>query len=180
MIVMHVHPGVPPYTDTAGRGTVRIETDCKPLTGTMRRKLLEESEENDYTAVAVDGPLSRLVSPPAMETLRATAKLDRAPPDLLWLGDDDLLRAIGVVRDGKPTRAAVLFAGSPDAVRDHVPSFLGTHLWMWSNTDYSDRADGRHAIPVAMSRLLDRIMADNPIESSFRVAFLTALSANRI
>ena len=165
LIVMHVHPGIPPYTDTAGRGTVRVGSDCKPLTGTMRRKLLEESGENDYTAVAIDAPLPRLVSAAAMETLREAAKLDRAPADLLRLGDIDLLQAIGVIRDGKPTRAAILLAGSPDAVRDHVPNFLWTHLRMSSNTDYSDRADGRHAIPVALFRLMDRIMADNPIET---------------
>ena len=165
LIVMHVHPGIPPYTDTAGRGTVRVGKDCKPLTGTMRRKLLEESGENDYSAVVIDAPLPRLVSPAAMETLREAAKLDRAPTELLRLGDEDLLQAIGVIRDGKPTRAAVLLAGSPDAVRDHVPNFLWTHLRMSSNTDYTDRADGRHAIPVALFRLMDRIMADNPIET---------------
>jgi len=165
LILMHVHPGIPPYTDTAGRGTVRVGTDCKPLTGTMRRKLLEESGENDYTAVTIDAPLPGLISPAAMETLREAAKLDRAPADLLRLGDTDLLRAIGVIHDGRPTRAAVLLAGSSDAVRDHVPSFLWTHLRMLSDTEYSDRADGQHAIPVALSRLLDRIMANNPIET---------------
>lgn len=165
LIVMHVHPGIPPYTDTAGRAMVRVGKDCKPLTGTLRRRVLEESGENDYTAVPIDAPLPKLISPAAMELLRDASKVDRAPAELLRLDDIDLLQAIGVIRDGKPTRAAVLLAGSPDAVRDHVPNFLWTHLRMSSNTDYSDRADGRHAIPVAMSRLLERIMADNPIET---------------
>lgn len=165
LILMHVHPGIPPYTDTAGRGTIRVGKDCKPLTGTRRTKLLEESGQHDYTAVTIDAPLAKLVSPAAMETLREAAKADRAPADLLRLGDIDLLQAIGVVHDGKPTRAAVLLAGSPDAVRDHIPGFVWIHLRMSSNTEYTDRADGCHAIAVALARLMDRIMADNPIET---------------
>ena len=165
LILMHVHPGIPPYTDTAGRGTIRVGKNCKPLTGTQRTKLLEESGQHDYTAVTIDTPLPELVSPAAMETLREAAKLERAPANLLRLDDADLLQAIGVVRDGTPTRAAVLLAGSPGAVRDHIPGFVWTHLRMSSSIEYTDRADGRHAIPVALSRLMDRIMADNPIET---------------
>lgn len=165
LIVMHVHPGIPPYTDIAGRGTIRVGKDCKRLTGTRRTKLLEESGQHDYTAVTIDAPLARLLSPAAMEALRESAKADRAPAELLRLGDIDLLQAIGVVRDGKPTRAAVLLAGSPDSVRDHIPGLVWTHLRMSSNTEYTDRADGRHAIAVALARIMDRIMADNPIET---------------
>lgn len=36
VLAMHVHPGVPPYTDTSGRGLIRVGKDCVPLTGTMR------------------------------------------------------------------------------------------------------------------------------------------------
>ena len=171
LILMQVHPGIPPYTDIAGRGTIRVGKDCKPFTGTRWRKLLEESGQHDYTAVTIDAPLAKLVSPAAMEALREAAKADRAPAGLLRLRDVDLLQAIGVVRDGKPTRAAVLLAGSPDAVRDHIPGFVWTHLRMSSNTEYTDRADGCHAIPIAVSRFIDRIMADNPSETVPRGLF---------
>ncbi len=36
VLAMHVHPGVPPYTDTSGRGLIRVGKDCVPMTGTMR------------------------------------------------------------------------------------------------------------------------------------------------
>ncbi len=165
LVLMHVHRGMPPYTETSGRGTVRVGKDCKPLTGSVRSELLVESGADDYTAARVDSPLSRIVSAAAMESLRDASRLERAPGDLLRLGDGDLLRAIDVVRDGIPTRAAVLLAGTPAAIRNYVPGFLWTHLRMSSSTDYSDRADGRDAIPVALSRLIERIMADNPIET---------------
>ena len=165
LIVMHVHPGMPPYTDTGGRGTIRIGRDCKPLTGTLRRRLLEETEDHDYSAGTVDAPLRRLISPVAMESLRDAATAERAPRELLRLHDEDLLQAIGVTRDGIATRAMVMIAGSPSAIREHVPNYLWTHARMSSETDYSDRVDGNDAVTVALSRILDRIMADNPLET---------------
>lgn len=165
LILMHVHPGMPPYTDTAGRGTIRIGTDCKPLTGTLRRRLLEETEDHDFSAGTVDAPIRRLISPVAMESLRDAATAERAPRELLRLGDEDLLRAIGVIRDGVATRAMVIVAGSPRAIREHVPNYVSTHARMSSETDYSDRVDGTDAVTVALGRILDRIMADNPIET---------------
>lgn len=53
VLIMQVHPGMPPHTDTKGGGTVRVGKDCQPLTGTMRRKIGVETGETDYTAEAI-------------------------------------------------------------------------------------------------------------------------------
>ena len=165
LVVMQVHPGLPPYTDTAGRGTIRVGKDCKPLTGTLRRKIAVETGESDFTAVAIDGPVSRLLSPAAMEKLREAATQEQAPADLIGLGDEALLQAIGAIRQGKLTCAGLLLGGSQEAIQKHVPNYVWTHLRMASGTDYMDRADGRDALPVALLRVLDRILADNPIQT---------------
>ena len=164
VLAMHVYPGLPPYTDTAGRGTIRIGKDCKPLTGTIRREIAVGAGENDYTMVEVSSDLA-LLSPAAMEVLRRTAQRERAPEDLLGLSDEDLLKAVGVMRAGHLTRAALLLAGSLDAIRKHMPGFAWTHLRMSSDTNYSDRIDGNRAIPLALDHLLDRISANNPIQT---------------
>lgn len=165
LLVMQVHPGMPPYTDTSGRGAVRIGKNCKPLTGTLRRKLIAETGESDLTAEPVDAPLPGLLSAAALDKLREAAAHERAPADLLQLGDEDLLDAVGGIRRGRLTRAGLLLAGSSGAIREHVPDYVWTHLRMLSDTDYSDRADGHDAIPVVLSRILDRILADNPIQT---------------
>ncbi len=43
LIIMEVYPGLPPYTDTTGKGTIRVGRDCQPLTGTLRRKIMVET-----------------------------------------------------------------------------------------------------------------------------------------
>lgn len=165
LIAMQIHPGLPPYTETDGSATVRVGKDCQPLTGSLRRQLMVTSGETDYSAVELSEPLDAIVSPSAMERLRELAAMEKAPEDLLRESDLDLLSALGVVRNGRLLRAGVLLAGTTEAIRRHFTGHQWTHLRMSSDTDYSDRADGTDAIPVALTRLHDRIMADNPIET---------------
>jgi ATP-dependent DNA helicase RecG len=68
-----------------------------------------------------------------------------------------------VLRHGKLLRAGVFLAGKEQAIQEHFPGYVWTHLRMKSDTDYADRMDGRDALPVALNRILDRINADNPI-----------------
>ena len=163
LIVMQIYPGLPPYTDTQGRGKIRIGTDCQPLTGTLRRRVMVETGETDFTATLVSGRTESLISAAAMERLREAARRENAPDDLLRRPDRDLLSTLGLIRDGRLLRAGVLLTGTEDSIREHFPGYVWTHLRMVSDTDYSDRADGYDALPIALERILDRIMADNPI-----------------
>ncbi len=92
LLLMHIYPGMPPYTDTAGRGSIRIGKDCKPLTGTLRRKIAVETGETDYTAEAIAPFHQTLISAVAMESLRNQAAKEHAPAELLKLSDVDLLK----------------------------------------------------------------------------------------
>ena len=163
--IMQVYPGIPPYTDTSGRGTVRIGKDCQPLTGSLRRRVMVETGETDFTAQVVDGNPHALLSPSAMERLRDIAQRERVPDDFARLSDVDLLAQIGVLKSGRLTRAGVFLAGTESAIREHIPGYAWTHLKMETDTRYSDRADGVDALPIALSRLLERINTDNPIRT---------------
>jgi ATP-dependent DNA helicase RecG len=163
LLVMQVYPGLPPYTDTSGKGKIRVGTDCQPLTGTLRRRVMVETGETDYTAEEIPEKAEGLISPTAMEQLRGTAGRERASDDLLRLSDLDLLNAIGVLRKNHLTRAGLLLAGKEEAIREFVPGYVWTHLRMQGDTEYSDRMDGSDALPIALARITDRIMADNPI-----------------
>ncbi len=163
LIVMQIYPGLPPYTDTSGKGKIRIGKDCQPLTGTLRRKIMVETGETDFTGSQVAGAPESLISPAAMERLRESARREKAPDDLLQKTDRDLLRTIGLIRNGRLLRAGILLTGRQEAIREHFPAYVWTHLRMGTDVDYSDRADGNDAVSIALERILDRIMADNPI-----------------
>lgn len=163
LLVMRIFSGLPPYTDTSGRGKVRIGKECQPLTGTLRRRIMVETGETDFTAEKVDSRPEDLISAAALEKLTDVARREKAPEDLLRSNGMGLLGQLGVLQDGRLTRAGVLLAGTERALSQYVPGYSWTHLRMQSDTRYTDRADGRDAVPVAFSRIMDRINADNPI-----------------
>ncbi|GHT93999.1 ATP-dependent DNA helicase RecG [Betaproteobacteria bacterium] len=167
LFLMQVHGGLPPYTTTAGAGTVRRGKDCVPLTGDLRDRLMVERGESDVTAVLVPEPVEPLLSAAALERLRDMARQEQAPADMLRKSDVDLLGALDVLRDGRLTKAGLLIAGNVEAIARHLPNYAWTHERMKSATVYIDRADGREtralALPLALQALEARINADNPI-----------------
>jgi len=163
LLGMQIYPGLPPYTDTSGRAKIRIGKDCQPLTGTIRSRIIVEMGESDFTAERISGnPLSH-ISPNAMEQLRDVARREHAPEELLQLTDIDLIVTLGLVKNGRLTRAGLFLTGKESSIKKHLQGYVFTYLRMQSDRDYTDRIDGRNAIPIAINRVLDRIMAANPI-----------------
>lgn len=164
VLIMQIYPGLPPYTDTSGRGTVRVGKDCQPLTGTMRRKIAVETGECDYTAEQIPGDPGSYLSPSAMEQLRLVAREHNAPDDLLRLSDHDLFKNLDLISaSGHLTRAGLLLGGTEDAIRQFIPGHVWTFLQMETDTSYVNREDQKSALPVSIKRLEDLLVPFNPI-----------------
>jgi ATP-dependent DNA helicase RecG len=165
LILMQIYPGMPPYTDTSGYGTVRIGKDCQPLTGTIRRKIGIETGESDYTADIVCSATTEMLSITAVEILQGLARRERAPEDLLGMSALDMLETLGLIKHGKMTRAAALLAGTESAVRQYVPGHSWTFLQMMNDADYSNRSDGTTALLVSIQKIEELLVPLNPITS---------------
>ncbi|UYG08063.1 RNA-binding domain-containing protein [Halomonas sp. M4R1S46] len=163
VLIMQVYPGMPPHTDTKGGGTIRIGKDCQPLTGTQRRKIGVETGDTDYTAETLGPVDDALFSPVALEALRNLAQRERAPDELLRRSDRELLDTLGLIRKGQVTRAAILLAGTEEALREHVPGHLWTFLQMRSDTEYGIREDRVSALPLSVQRIEELMVPFNPI-----------------
>jgi ATP-dependent DNA helicase RecG len=132
LLLMQVYGGLPPYTDSQGRAKVRVGKDCLPLTGSLRRRVLVETGESDFTSGQVDGRPADLLSAAAMEHLRDAARRENAPEDLLHLSDPDLLAALDLLRDGRLSFAGLFLAGHPDALRRHLPRYVCSAIRSWT------------------------------------------------
>jgi ATP-dependent DNA helicase RecG len=162
LLVMHVFPGMPPYTLTDGSATIRQGKDCIPLTGSLRRKMIDASGQVDFTAEQVFEDWKSLVSPSAMERIRDIMAAERADEALNALNDEDLLRSIGALKNNYLTKGALLLVGKPDAIARNIPQHRWSFRKMISDTDYSHRDDGTHPISVALYELERYIEVDNP------------------
>src|SRR5690625_4767170 len=163
LLIMQIHPGMPPHTDTAGRGTIRIAKDCVPLTGGMRRKIAVETGETDYSAEPVVSVSASLLSPSALETLRSQARKENAAEDLPQVDDITLLDNLHLIKNNQFTRAALLLAGNEQAIRDYLPGYNWTFLQMRSDTEYGVREDRISALPIAIQRIEELLAPFNHI-----------------
>jgi ATP-dependent DNA helicase RecG len=154
-------PGI--QTDTQGKAKIRVGTDCQPMTGSVRVNKLLESGDGDYTAGLVPGSPMDHISDAAMEILRQSVRREQAPPELAEMDAVDLLGSLGLIRNGQLTRAGLLLVGKEEAIARFVPGYAWTYLRMKDDTDYVDRLDGPSALITGVTRLLERISADNPI-----------------
>ncbi|WP_342547942.1 ATP-binding protein [Paenibacillus sp. FSL P2-0089] len=163
ILLMHVYPGIPPYTLTDGAATIRQGKDCIPFTGTLRRQLVETTGQVDLTAEIVYEDWKDNISPSAVERIREMMSAERAPDGLKDLNDEDLLSSIGALKGNHLTKGAILLVGRPDAIARLVPEYRWSYRKMMSDTDYSHRDDGTQAIPIALHELERFIAVDNPM-----------------
>ena len=63
LLIMQIYGGLQPYTDTSGKGKVRVGKDCQPLTGTLRRRIMVETGETDTRPRRCLETLSRTYPP---------------------------------------------------------------------------------------------------------------------
>jgi ATP-dependent DNA helicase RecG len=57
----------------------------------------------------------------------------------------------------------LLLVGKEKALHEYFPHYHWIHLRMTDDTEYTNRMDGTDALIVALNRITDRIMADNPL-----------------
>ncbi len=116
VIALHVPASVDIHSDTQGRATRRIGTDCLPMNPDAQHRLREERRGTDWSRL----PAASTLSDVNAAALDAARRQLRAFTDerrtLAALSDADLLRALGVVDDdGRLLRAGeVLFCASTD------------------------------------------------------------------
>lgn len=165
LLLMHVLSVFPYTTTTGGKGFKRIGKDCKPLTGSMRLESDILAGKFDFSVQIVKGKWRDIISPAAIEFLRGELKKQHLPEDVLKLGDEELLKNLECIEGNHINNAGLLIVGSKEAIREHIPHYEWSFRRMKSDTDLISTEDGYNSILTAISRLVELVNIDNPVQT---------------
>lgn len=168
---MTIFPGMPPYTETNGKATIRKGKDCVPFTGSMRTEMFSLKGISDFTANVIEVSWKECFSAVAMERIRTMMSQEHEPDTLINMSDEDLLKSIGALKDGKLTIGGLLVIGNSDAISKYVPTNRWDFRKMISSTDYSLKDGQNTAIPVALYELERYMNSENEV-TTIEVGFL--------
>jgi len=96
---------------------------------------------------------------------------EHAPDTLLKMSDEDLLKSIGALKDGKLSIGGLLILGNSDALAKYVPNHRWDYRRMISSTDYSLKEGQNTAIPIGLYEI-ERFMAAENVTTTIEVGFL--------
>lgn len=146
-----------------GKYLIRVGEDLRGLTLAELDAIRQETAF-ELTAQPVPGDWKSLIRAAGLEELRALMAEARAEPDLLKLGDEDLLRALGVLTpEGQLLAAGLLLLGRSEELQRRFPNAQWSFFRMVSDTDYDKVERGHDCFAVALRRLRELVNADNPI-----------------
>lgn len=164
ILVLQVRGELRPYTDSQGAAKIRVGTECKPLTGSLRAEMMASAGESDVTAGEVEGALDDLVSPRGMENLRAIAARQNKPEELLSKSDRDFLSSLELLSErGKLRRAGLLLVGKTEHITRHFPGYAWSFARMVSSTEYDNPERGKDCLAIAIPRIEEFIRPNNPV-----------------
>ena len=154
--------GVPLHTRD-GKYLTRLGEGLRGMT-VAEIDAIRRDAGTELTAIPLPGTSGDWLSASGLEELRALMKEAGAAADLLAQPDVDMLRSLGVLAsDGSLLMAGLLLAGKAEAIRDRLPHARWQFFRMKSDTEYHQPDGGYDCLPVALKRLRELVVANNPV-----------------
>ena len=183
----------PPYGTAAGLYQIRVGKNCMPYSPEAFQRRQVTLGAIDWSAQPAEGLGLDALDGVEIARLRNTIESLRPQSPLLLLSDQELLEAIGAVRDGELTRAGLLLLGRRTVLARVLPQHEVIYLYESTPVDIGFREDLKAPQLYIIQRTQELIQHPerNPVhtlrlglfhiqipaypEESFREAILNAL-----
>jgi ATP-dependent DNA helicase RecG len=183
----------PPYGTAAGLYQIRVGRNCMPYSPEAFQRRQVALGAIDWSAQPAEGLGLDVLDGVEIARLRNTIESLRPQSPLLSLSDQELLQAVGAVRDGELTRAGLLLLGKRTVLARVLPQHEVIYLYEPTPVDDDFREDLKAPLLYIVQRTHELIQHPerNPVrtlrlglfhiqipaypEESFREAILNAL-----
>lgn len=167
MLLLVRVPKCPPqaYGTSSGVFKIRVGKNCMPMDPATFQRLQVAAGAIDWSAEIAEKCSLDDVDPVEVARLRNILKAKRPSSTLNGLKDSDLLKAIGALRDGKPTRACILTVGTKDALSRHFPQHEMIYLYLEKKTEIEKRENLKAPLLHTITRVEELLKANNPIRT---------------
>lgn len=153
LLAVRVPRGLPPHTTTEGVGKIRVDKDCKPLTGSQLAQLMVAEARRDLTAESVPGLRISDLDGDEIERFRRRLRSEGRKTDLATLPAEELLQNLGLVNRGEVTLAAILIMGRQAVLNRLAPQHEVIFTRFRGQTEYDVRQDLKGPMLGVMDRL---------------------------
>lgn len=168
LLLVRVPKGAkPPYGTARGVFKVRVGKNCMPLDPAAFERRQVAMGAIDWSAEPAEDLDRSALDPVEVARLRNILRTLRPQSDLLALSDDDLLEAMGVLSEGRVTRAGLLLVGRRDVLARVLPQHEVIYLYEPTATSIGFREDLKAPLLYILERLTEIIQHPerNPVQT---------------
>lgn len=153
LLAIHVSKGIPPHTDSKGRGTIRIGANNMPLKGSMIAARMANSRAVDPSAQVFEGVGIGSLDERAIAATRQRLLENPAHSSLVNAGATEVLDALELEYEEGLTMTALLLFGKKSAIAKLLPQHEITVLHHTNATRYERRLDLKGPIILELTRI---------------------------
>lgn len=139
VLLIHIPQAIGYCTATDGTAKIRVGTECKPLTGSMRQQKLMEAGLLDITAQVLEDGSPEFLDPLEIERLKRFIHAKKPDSPLIRLSQSELLHKVGILKANKPTLAGFLLVGKEEFIHQYLSNHEVEYLEMKSEIKYRRR-----------------------------------------
>jgi len=168
LLLVRTPKGVkPPYGTAGGVFKVRVGKNCMPLDPDAFGRQQVAVGAIDWSAEPLSGLSRSALDTVEIARLRNVLRTLRSKSELLSLSDDDLVAAIGALREGQITRAGLLLVGRRDVLARTLPQHEVIYLYEPNPITIGFREDLKAPLLYVLERLTELIQHPerNPVQT---------------
>ena len=144
---------------------VRVGKNCMPMDPEEYQRRRVAAGTLDWSVEPAEGLKPMDLDRTEIDRIRKLILANRPESELGRLSDEELVRALGMVKDDRVTRAGALCAASERILQEQFPQHEVIYLYQETETEIRARLNLKRPVFAILSQLTETINARNPLQT---------------